>query len=81
LVLSPDGIYTSLKLQVETQQFNDNALLEELKENLFEKIPVLKQHKEENMVSLFEVSLVEPGFLPRIVRSGKVRRIVDNRVS
>lgn len=81
LLLSPDGIYTRLKLQVETQQFNDNALLETLKKNLFEKIPVLKLSKEKNMISIFEVILVKPNSLPRIVRSGKVRRIVDERVN
>ena len=80
LLLNPDGIYTRLKLQVETQKFNDNTLLEVLKENLCEKIPVLKLNKEENMISVFEVSLVKPDSLPRIVRSGKVRRIIDGRV-
>ena len=80
LLLSPDGIYTQLKLQVETQKYNDNALLEILKKNLFEKIPVLKLNKEKNMISIFEVCLVKSNSLPRIVRSGKVRRIVDERV-
>ena len=80
LVLSPDGIYTSLKLQVETKNYSDETLSQKLKENLYAKIPVLKQNKEQNMISLFEASLVQPGTLPRVARSGKVRRIIDNRV-
>lgn len=80
LALNADGIYTSLKLQVETRKFNDATLLQTLKANLYEKIPVLKQNKEKNMISTFEVSLVKPDSLPRVARSGKVRRIVDSRV-
>lgn len=80
LALDALGIYTSVKLQVETQQFKDAALLQTLKENLYEKIPVLKQSKEKSMISTFEVSLVKPDSLPRVARSGKVRRIVDSRV-
>ena len=48
LVLSPDGIYTSLKLQVETKNYSDETLSQKLKENLYAKIPVLKQNKEQN---------------------------------
>lgn len=80
LSLEPDGIYTSVKLEVETQKHNDHELNEQLKNNLYDKIPSLKQNKEKNMISKFEVKLVEPDSLPRIVRSGKVRRIIDNRV-
>ena len=80
LTLNPDGIYTSMKLQVETKNYSDETLSQKLKENLYTKIPVLKQNKEQNMISLFEASLVQPGTLPRVARSGKVRRIVDNRV-
>ena len=81
LVLSPDGIYTHLKLQVETKKNGDVALANTLKDNILEKIPVLKASKEKNMISSFEVVLVAPNSLPRIVRSGKVRRIIDNRVN
>jgi phenylacetate-coenzyme A ligase PaaK-like adenylate-forming protein len=80
LSLDPDGIYTSVKLEVETQRHNDNELNKLLTKNLYDKIPSLNQSKEKNMISKFEVRLVEPASLPRIVRSGKVRRIIDNRV-
>jgi len=80
LELNPDGLYTDLKLRVESKQFADKALQQTLESNLYEKIPVLKQSREKNMISHFEVSLVLPDSLPRVVRSGKVRRIVDNRV-
>jgi phenylacetate-coenzyme A ligase PaaK-like adenylate-forming protein len=80
LALSPDGFYTDVRLNVETAKHADRALSEELKSKLIEGISVLKMAKEQSMVSKFDVCLVAPGSLPRIERSGKVRRIVDNRV-
>jgi len=80
LSLSPDGVYTEVKLRVETKHHDDPALQKQLVLNLIEKIPEIKPNKEVNMISNLEVYLVKPDTLPRIERSGKVKRIVDNRI-
>lgn len=80
LSLDAEGIYTLLTLHVETKNFEVIELQEALKQKIIYKIATLQLSKDINMVSNFEVALVKPGFLPRIERSGKVRRIVDNRI-
>ena len=80
LRLEADGLYTALSLHIETIHYKDNILRENLYQRLLEKIPVLHLTKEKNMVSSFEVLLVEPNALQRVERSGKVRKIIDNRI-
>ncbi|MBP7102333.1 MAG: hypothetical protein KBA86_03710 [Bacteroidales bacterium] len=80
LLLDPYGLYTQLRLNVETGSWKDTLLKEKLYHGFLNKIPVLQLPKEKNMISQFEVFLLEPYTLPRVERSGKVRRIIDNRI-
>jgi len=68
-----------LKLKIEIENGDIVELSERLKEKLLEINHELKDALERGWVSRFVVEAGFPGFIPRVARTGKVARIIDNR--
>ena len=68
-----------LKLKIEIENGDILELSEHLREKILELNHELKDALERGWISRFTVEAGFPGFIPRVARTGKVARIIDNR--
>lgn len=80
LVLGRSGIKDELLVLTERNGWEEPPTVEEIEKAVVESSPELSMALEGGWLGKFSVELREQDGLPRVARTGKIQRVVDNRV-